>query len=150
MKTRALILAGLFVLALAAVWAAQQTQSRPEIGTQEAMRLKLGYSEKVLEGISLENYGMIKTNAQRLVALSRLAGWRARQTPEYELFSNEFRRQAEGLVIAANEKNLDAATIAYVQLTFSCTACHKYMRGAKVAGIVPLPDTRPDPIPRPL
>jgi hypothetical protein len=87
----------------------------------------------VLEGIAIEDYSQIETNAQKLGRLAKLAGWRARQTPEYELFTNEFRRQADALVDAAKEKNLDGATLAYMHLTFSCVSCHKYMRGAKVA-----------------
>lgn len=134
MKSRILlaILAGIGVFLT--TWAAQRPETlNPELGTREAMRLKLGFAQRVLEGLALENYGQILTNAQKLSQLSRVAGWRARQTPEYELFTNEFRRQADALADAAREKNIDGAAIAYTQLTFSCTSCHKYMRSLRTA-----------------
>ena len=70
-----------------------------------------------------------------------MSGWQARQTPEYELFTVEFRRHAEELAKAAKSKNIDAATLAYTQLTFSCVSCHKYMRGGSTQR-VSLPSPR--------
>jgi hypothetical protein len=133
MKRSGFLALGGVLLAIIGGWAAQNRSLDPELGTREAMRQKLSFSSRIMEGIATENYGLIQTNAQRLAQLSRVAGWRARQTPEYELFTNEFRRQAEALENAAAARNLDAATLAYVQMTFSCTSCHKYMRGSRVA-----------------
>lgn len=101
--------------------------------TTEVMRLKLAHSQGVLEGIAKEDYDRISLNAQKLVQLSQSTGWYSRQTPEYELFTTEFRRHAQTLVKAAKEKNIDAATGAYMQMTVSCVSCHKYMRGFKPA-----------------
>lgn len=119
----ALAAAGLFT-GLRVAQAADQT-------TQEVMRLKLVYSQAVMEGIAKEDYTRIGANAQKLVQLSEGTGWYTRQTPEYELFTTEFRRHAQSLVKAAKDQNIDAATGAYMQMTVSCVSCHKYMRGAK-------------------
>lgn len=97
--------------------------------TGEIMQHKLLHSQFVLRGIALQDFGVIRTNALQLVKLSQLSGWKARQTPEYELFTVEFRRHADALVDAAKSKNIDAATLAYTQMTFSCVSCHKYIRG---------------------
>ncbi|HEY6166486.1 MAG TPA: hypothetical protein VI454_00510, partial [Verrucomicrobiae bacterium] len=78
------------------------------------------------------DYSVILTNAQKLNHLSQGTGWYARQTPEYELFTAELRRHTDALVKAAKNQNLDAASLAYFQLTVSCVSCHKYLRGAKV------------------
>lgn len=96
--------------------------------TSEVMRQKLGHSQQVLRGLALQDFGLIKTNASKLVRLSQAGGWVARQSPDYELFTMEFRRSAEALAAAAEAGNIDAATVAYTQLTFSCVSCHKYMR----------------------
>jgi hypothetical protein len=98
--------------------------------TKELMRLKLGYSQNVLVGITTENFEMISRNAERLVKLSKTTNWYSRQTPEYDLIVTEFRRHAEALQRAGKEKNVDAASIAYVQMTLSCVSCHKYIRAA--------------------
>ena len=101
-------------------------------GTAEIMRMKLSHSQEVLRGLALQDFVLIKTNASRMVRLSHAGGWMVRQTPEYELFTTEFRRSAEALVRAADDGNIDAATVAYAQMTFSCVSCHKYMRAGRV------------------
>jgi cytochrome c556 len=73
----------------------------------------------------------MRAASDRLVKLSQASGWMARQTPEYELFTTEFRRAAAELSRAAAEKNMDGATLAYTQMTVSCVSCHKYMRSGR-------------------
>ncbi len=99
--------------------------------TSEVMRQKLGHSQQVLRGLALQDFGLIKTNAAKLVRLSQTGGWVARQSPDYDLFTMEFRRSAEALTAAADAGNIDAATVAYTQMTFSCVSCHKYMRAGR-------------------
>ncbi|HEY1171457.1 MAG TPA: hypothetical protein VGH19_08825 [Verrucomicrobiae bacterium] len=99
--------------------------------TRTVMQVKLVHAQGIMEGIAKEDFQKIGGNAQKLVQLSQGTGWYARQTPEYELFTMEFRRHAETLVKAAKDQNIDAATGAYMQMTVSCVSCHKYMRGAK-------------------
>jgi hypothetical protein len=82
----------------------------------------------VLVGITLEDYGLIANNARKLTELSNKTNWYSRQVPEYELFLNEFRRNTQELMEAGQQKNLDAASLAYVQMTLSCVSCHKFIR----------------------
>jgi hypothetical protein len=62
------------------------------------------------------------------VKLSNKTNWYSRQVPEYELFLNEFRRNAQELMKAGHQNNLDAASLAYVQMIMSCVSCHKFIR----------------------
>lgn len=110
---------------------ANRTEKETADATPEVMRQKLGHSQQVLRGLALQDFAVLRTNATRLVRLSHTSGWQARQSPEYELFTMEFRRSAEALVAAADAGNIDAATVAYTQMTFSCVSCHKYMRAGK-------------------
>ncbi|HZQ46957.1 MAG TPA: hypothetical protein VFC07_08100 [Verrucomicrobiae bacterium] len=107
--------------------------TRPNVNTKEVMRLKLRYAQSVLEGIATENFVLIQVNADKLYALSQSADWNIRQTPEYQRFTGDFSRQALALEKAAGQKNVDAATLAYFQMTASCVECHKYLRGARQA-----------------
>ena len=50
------------VLWLAAL--AGQGQPEPRINTKDVMKFKLYYAQRVLEGITMENYDLINTNAQ--------------------------------------------------------------------------------------
>lgn len=97
---------------------------------QELMRRKLENSQKVLEGVALNDFKLIDKHAEELLQISKAAEWKVRQTPEYELFSDEFRRKADGLIKNAREKNPDGAALKYVELTLTCVRCHQYVRDA--------------------
>ena len=119
-------------LIAAVVWLASSLRAA-DGSTSELMKAKLAHAQEILRGIALEDYAIIESNAQKLNRLSQGTGWFARQTPEYELFTAELRRHTDALARAAKNKNLDAASLAYFQLTVSCVSCHKYLRGSKVA-----------------
>jgi hypothetical protein len=95
---------------------------------QELMKKKLQHSQKVLEGIALNDFGLISRNAEELIQISKETEWRVLKSPQYEVHSNEFRRGAEALIQAAKDKNLDGAALAYVGLTLTCVRCHKHVR----------------------
>jgi hypothetical protein len=128
-KRTALGLAG---LALTAAFLAVRAQEPKRLPTRaEFMRLKLDYSKKVLEGLTLENYETIVKNAQALKALSEAAQWEVPTIPnvgEYVAFTSEFQRLTDELVKKARDKNIDGATLAYLRLTMNCVNCHKYVR----------------------
>ena len=109
-------------------------QAEKESGAKEAMRQKVAYSQQALVGITMEDYGLIANNAEKLLELSNKTNWYSRQVPEYELFLNEFRRNAQELLNASQQKNLDAASLAYVQMTLSCVSCHKFIRKSSATG----------------
>jgi hypothetical protein len=132
----ALILASPFVRTTS-----MYAQAENESGVKEVMQLKVACSMKVLVGITLEDYGLIATNAEKLVELSNKTNWYSRQVPEYELFLNEFRRNAQDLKKAGQQKNLDSASLAYVQMTLSCVSCHQFIR--KSSGTGSILDFRP-------
>lgn len=96
--------------------------------TKDAMKRKLEHSQNALEGMTMEKFDLLEQNAAALVRLSQTAAWRAIETDEYRLFSDEFRRHAKALQTAAQKKNIDAASLAYVQMTLTCINCHKYVR----------------------
>jgi cytochrome c556 len=125
---------GIGLLVLAATAAARlggATGTGGDKLTAEVMREKLALAQQALKGLALQDHALLRSSSDRLVKLSHASGWAARQTPEYELFTTEFRRAAAELSRAASEKNIDGATLAYTQMTVSCVSCHKYMRGGR-------------------
>lgn len=98
----------------------------------ELMQAKLKASQKVLEGIATDNPELIAKGAETLMRISKEAEWKILKTPKYEIFSNDFRRNAESLIQNAKDKNLDGATLAYVDLTMSCVKCHKHVREVRM------------------
>ena len=103
-----------------------QSQKRDTV--DEFMRAKLVHAQKVVEGLTSEGYELIAKSSQQLSLLSQAAQWQVLQTPEYARRSAEFRRAADKLAQAGKDKNLDAALLAYVDVTMKCVECHKYIR----------------------
>jgi hypothetical protein len=93
------------------------------------MKQKLGASENILAGLTKADFDAIKKNAESMLVVGYLEKWVRADMPEYQKLMKDFEFANKTLVLAANEKNLDGATIAYVQLTFSCVNCHKVVRG---------------------
>lgn len=114
------------ILAMAAVFGGNLDAADPD--TAAVMRTKLAASQKILGALVTADFAQVQTNASTLVTLSGQRGWAALQTPEYELFSTQFRLASEGLIKAAGARNMDASATAYNELTTSCVACHKYLR----------------------
>jgi hypothetical protein len=109
---------------------AKPTKVEPK--TSEIMKLKLKHAQKVLEGIALNDFETIGENARSLLALSQKAEWRVFQTPSYLMHSNEFQPTTEKLIQGSKDKNLDAATLAYLEMTLNCVRCHKYVREVRM------------------
>lgn len=108
-------------------------QSKRNRAAKEFMRDKLELSQQVLEGLATENFELITVKGAKLSAMSKEADWRVFENPDYDQQSITFRRHVDSLVRAARDKNLDAATLAYVRVTMSCVDCHKLVRGKLVA-----------------
>ena len=100
------------------------------------MRLKLAHSQRLLEGIVLEDYKLIEKSAQDLSLLSHDEMWQVFQTPEYAQQSLEFRRAADEVAAAAHKRNIDGAALSYVGMTLKCVNCHKHVRDVRMAGRV--------------
>ena len=108
-------------------------QTRETSPFKELMRRKLDHSQSVLEGIALENFDLIRVHAAKLRALSEQPGWVLFDTAEYSEQSLLFKRNVDKLSKAARDQNLDATTLAYTKVTFSCVECHKYIRDRQMA-----------------
>lgn len=124
------------VAAVVAAWSlGAGTAAEPPAGDVTApdrvagfMRAKLAHSADVLEGLSLADYDLIARGAQELSLVSQDAGWQVLQTEDYARQSVEFRRACDGLGRAARDRNLDAAVLAWMDVTMKCVQCHRYVR----------------------
>lgn len=115
------------------LWQAAGAQESDKVAI--FMRAKLEHSQKVLEGLTLEDYDKIAKHAQEMSLLSQASTWQALQTPEYHDRSVEFRRSVDALTEAAKKKNLEGAALAYVEVTMKCVSCHKYVRKVRMARV---------------
>ena len=125
------ILAALVFLAVLAAIA----RTEPPNNVRDFMRAKLADSQKVLEGLTTEDFDLIAKNSQAMSLLSQATNWQVLQTQEYLQQSQDFRRTADALTEEARKKNLDGAALAYVELTMKCINCHKYVRRVRMAEV---------------
>jgi hypothetical protein len=114
-------------------WLAPGGMGQQRANLKDFMRVKLRHSQKVMEGLVLEDFDEIARNAQEMSLLSLAETWQVFETPEYVEYSRKFRNAADALTDAARDKNLDRATLAFNQVTTKCVECHKYVRGIRMA-----------------
>jgi hypothetical protein len=133
MKRKALVLGVVIILAsVPMIGIVGKEPSKKEADVKELMQQKLKHSQKVLEAIAIGNFDGIAKHAEELINLSKEAEWKVIKTPRFETYSNDFQRNAEALVKGAKDKNIDAAALAYVDLTLNCVKCHKYVREVRM------------------
>ncbi len=92
------------------------------------MQRKLSHAQNVLAGLALNDFEKISSGADELTLCAKEASWQVLKTPKYELYSNDFLRSLESMKAAAKKKNVDAAALAYVDMTLTCVKCHQYVR----------------------
>jgi hypothetical protein len=114
------------LLALGPVALSRADKAPPK--ASELMKKKLMHSQKVLEGIALSDFNLISKHGEELLLISQAAEWRVLKTTDYQMFSNSFQRSTGDLIKQSKAKNLDAAALAYVELTLTCVKCHKHVR----------------------
>jgi hypothetical protein len=123
---RAVVAVAAVVLALAGVGRADDKPKDDKKLT--VMQRKLKHAQTVLEGLATNNFDKIGKGGEGLIECVQHATRKINETEKYVLYSNDFLRRAEGLKKAAKEKNIDAAPLAYVDMTLTCVKCHQYLR----------------------
>lgn len=103
------------------------------------MQMKLDKSKAILEGLTMEDFDKIRSNARSLRLLSTESGWNIIQSEEYAAQSRDFQRATDIIVAAAEEKDIHRAAMGYVALTVRCVECHSYMRKHRVDVLKPQP-----------
>jgi cytochrome c556 len=96
------------------------------------MKAKLEHSQKTLEGLAKADYDLVVKHSQAISLLCEDELWAVLKTPEYHERSKEFQRSINAITDAARRRNLEAATLAYVDATMKCVTCHKYVRQTRM------------------
>jgi hypothetical protein len=111
------------------VWAAEGEDEAAKASLW--MKNKLSYSEGMLAGLASADFDAIGKNARSMKALGHMEKWVRGNTPAYRSQLQIFQNADERLIRMADQKNLDGAALAYVQLTLSCVNCHKVVRDSQ-------------------
>lgn len=94
---------------------------------KQFMRGKLTSNQKIVEGLSLKNFALVREGAEGVTALVKGQHWFVLDTPEYKEYSKDMEQAAQRLIKAADNKNIEAATLRYFEVTLNCIDCHRYL-----------------------
>ena len=119
------VLAFLLVLALPL-----RAQDEPAKKSSIWMKEKVRASQAILTGLASADFQAIGQNAAAMDVIQYLEKWQRADSPGYRTQLQLFELANRELIRAAREKNIDAATLAFNQLTVSCVNCHKIVRDA--------------------
>ena len=111
-----------------------QKQTEKEKSVRVLMRKKLAAAQDILEGLTTEDYDMIEAGAKLLKTMAQNADFQVSKDAMYIQHSNEFQNLAAKLEKAAKDRNLDKASLHYVNLTMNCVECHRFVRDILLAG----------------
>jgi hypothetical protein len=117
------------LLPFAFAWAAEK--ERP---TKSFMRKKLAYSQGILEGLTLEKYDLVVTNATLLRNMDFTNTFTKMSDPFYAKDIADFQTKVDVIIKDAKDKLLEGSTGAYTKMLESCVACHKECRLDQIRG----------------
>ena len=128
MKNALVILAGIAMLGVACYGVADE--KKPEDGKHQSvlMKKKLEYTQQILTGLANEDFDSIAKHAKILNTFGSLEQWFRADCEAYRAQLKIFRFANSELIRLAEEKNLEGASLAYMQLTMSCVNCHSHIR----------------------
>ena len=132
------LLAGVLVLSLVAA------ETKPKrAATQTFMRMKLAWSQAALEGLTLEKFDVVSQNAIRMRNMTQSNQWFTMKRPYYMQRTTNFQKSADALYMAAVDKDLEAATEAYLKVARSCVVCLRLVRDEQRKNFSQPPKAKP-------
>ena len=115
------------LVAIALLIPAIKSLSQEEDSHGREMQKKLEHSKLILDGLVTEDFEKILQGAESLNAMGKRK-WTENDSVGYRTQNQVFWFTTGTLVMAAEEKNIDSATLSYTQMTHSCVNCHKLLR----------------------
>ncbi len=97
------------------------------------MRRKLDASQKILEGLALEDFELIQEGAATLEDMSTAEKWRVSNDPFFRKHSKDFQKITKRLATNAKEENLEGSALTWLEATMQCIECHKWTRANLIA-----------------
>jgi hypothetical protein len=92
------------------------------------MDQKLRLSKEILSGLARADFEALGKNAERIRGLNRVEKFVRRGPEGYRDLLRQFNMANNALIRAAQEENLEGATLAFNQMTISCVNCHRHLR----------------------
>ncbi len=124
MTIRKLLVACVAVVMLVPILVAGSDEAKTH---EQEMQLKLEYTKTIVDGLVTEDFDKILKGAKSLNQLGKRK-WTENESAAYRTQNQVFWFTTGTLVYAAENKNIDGATLSYTQMMHSCVNCHKLIR----------------------
>ena len=134
-RSFAFVAAGLLALFAGHGWAQPSkppvvSDSLPIPPEKEAMKAKRERAHALLDALTAGDHNALRRNAEVLAGIAEMRVFiTGYKTEEYQFQAKAFKHAADDLLAAAKAKNLDAAALAYSDITRTCVKCHTHFRG---------------------
>jgi hypothetical protein len=107
-------------------------QEPRKIDLKPIMVQKLKHSQALLEGLSQEDFDLIRDRARELRKIGEESLARIAPNLTYVKYATEFVTIVDELDRRAKEEDLNGATVSYIRLTINCVECHKFTRDNRI------------------
>jgi hypothetical protein len=95
------------------------------------MQQKLALSQEMLRHLTLKDFNQLYEVTDKLMAVGKEAQWLKMPSSRYSMFAEDFRYRLEQLKAAAEDENIQGATLHYTSLVRTCVECHEEIRDGK-------------------
>lgn len=92
------------------------------------MEQKLRFSKEILTGLANADFDQLARNAELMRGLNRVEAFMRGRKEGYRDQLKQFDMANKAIIRAAQNGNLEGATLAFNQLTISCVTCHQHLR----------------------
>jgi len=96
------------------------------------MRAKLDHSQNILEAVVTSNWQLLDRESREMTRVIHDPAWQSLITPGLSRQSEAFLRATDDLTEAAQLRDLERASLAFISLTTSCVNCHRYLARARI------------------
>jgi hypothetical protein len=92
------------------------------------MRQKLDFSRGLMEGMVLERFDLIVKNTVQLRKMNQTNVWIQTTNALYIEKMTNYQARLDQLFIVANDRDVEATSLAYGNVVKSCVECHRVVR----------------------
>lgn len=94
------------------------------------MRTKLNFSQNILEGLTMTEFGLIDHGINELQGVLDAEQWVTIDHEDYRRLVDEFQVSVDRLKRASESKNIEATALRFYEMSTRCIDCHQHLQRA--------------------
>lgn len=94
------------------------------------MRTKLNYTQNILEGLTMAEFGLIEHGIRELQGVLEAEQWVTIDNDDYRRLVDDFQVSVDRLKRASESKNIEATALRFYEMSTRCIDCHQHLQRA--------------------